>query len=254
MSITECPPSRAAIRNERLGDGQGPVTRRNLSELVVERIRQLVVQEGLGPGDALPAVIKLSATYEVSTTCVREALKKLEALGLVRGVQRRGFVLVEPTVAPLLEWVNFSTEGDRERYLDLLMARSALEPAIMPLVVEAATDEDYERLQQLLEQTVEAQDDWDTYNEREADFHRALYEATHNTALQAFGQMCCECFDIPHEAEDTAAAMAESIIEHGALVNALRAGDVQTAQQIAREHIRIRPEIAEENLVRSAHG
>jgi GntR family transcriptional repressor for pyruvate dehydrogenase complex len=234
-----------AVRDPKDGSGytQEPVVRRNVSELVVERIRELVAQRGLRPGDALPPVTTLAETYAVSTTSVREALKRLEGLGLVRGVQGKGFVLVQPDGSRLLEWVVFSTDSDRQRYVDLLSARAVLEPGMMPLIVQQATESDLQRLENVLAQMASTIGDWDAFNRLEAVFHLELYRATGNPVLEATGRVCCECFAIQHRSAPW--AMEQSHAEHRALVDALRARDAATAQRIARGHMRMRLEEAE---------
>ncbi len=200
----------------------------------MDRIRQFVVEQGLEPGDVLPPVTRLAKTYKVSTTSVREALKQLEGLGLVRGVQRKGFVLVEPSAVSLLEWVTFSSDADRQHYMDLLIARSVLEPAIMPLIVREAWPEDIDRLESIVRNMAEVLDDWDAYNQQEARFHLGLFRATRNPALEVIGRMLCECFAIPHSSRDGTTATEESYREHRAIVEALRAGDVSGVGDAAR--------------------
>lgn len=55
-----------------------------------EAIRELIAEDGLGPGDQLPAEPDLSEHFGVSRTKIREALKLLEQDGLVTAIQGRG--------------------------------------------------------------------------------------------------------------------------------------------------------------------
>src|SRR3954453_3792311 len=60
-----------------------PVNDRRISELIVDQVRQLIRQQQLNPGDRLPAERDLCERFGVSRVTVREALRVLEANGLV---------------------------------------------------------------------------------------------------------------------------------------------------------------------------
>lgn len=55
-----------------------------------EAISQLIIDEGLQPGDRLPTETRLAERYGVARSTVREALKRLEEEGLVDAVQGKG--------------------------------------------------------------------------------------------------------------------------------------------------------------------
>lgn len=57
---------------------------------LLAQLRELIVADGLQPGDQLPPEPALSTRFGVSRTKVREALKLLEQDGLVHAVQGRG--------------------------------------------------------------------------------------------------------------------------------------------------------------------
>ena len=55
---------------------------------IVDKIRQMIVRDGLLPGDKLPSERELSERLQVGRSSVREALRALELLGLIE--TRRG--------------------------------------------------------------------------------------------------------------------------------------------------------------------
>ena len=75
----------------------------NGSELIA-----LIRERGLQPGDRLPCEHELAATFAVSRATVREALRRLEHLGLVRVVQGQGSFL--SAVPPLTSWTSPASE------------------------------------------------------------------------------------------------------------------------------------------------
>src|SRR5690349_18300464 len=68
------------------------------------KIRRLVV-ERMSPGDRLPSEQELAARFTVSRNTVREALKELETLGMVRRRWGHG-TFVSPNIGFLQKWLN----------------------------------------------------------------------------------------------------------------------------------------------------
>ena len=60
-----------------------PVPKQSLSKMVVEKIKEGVVSGAIAPGDFLPSEAELSERFGVGKSSVREAIKMLEALGVV---------------------------------------------------------------------------------------------------------------------------------------------------------------------------
>ena len=70
---------------------------RRLYEQLAERIRLLILNGALNPGDKLPAEDILAQDYGVSRTVVREAVKTLQQGGLVRVKAGLGAFVVDAT-------------------------------------------------------------------------------------------------------------------------------------------------------------
>ena len=66
--------------------------KKSLSRQVVDSIEEMIMERKLGPGDVLPTEIQISEELQVSKSSVREAIKMLEALGVVE--IRRGLCTV----------------------------------------------------------------------------------------------------------------------------------------------------------------
>lgn len=73
-----------------------PVKRKSLVDVVVERIRSVIVDGQLRPGDRLPTEAELGKQLEVSRTVLREAVGRLEMLGLVSVQGSKGMFVSEP--------------------------------------------------------------------------------------------------------------------------------------------------------------
>lgn len=131
--------------------------------------------DGVYPPGARVTEQEIAVSANVSRTPVREALRRLEAEGLLRFVPHQG--------AFVTRW----SEQDAE---DIFELRAMLEGHAARLAANKATDEDVQQLRRLAEdQCQEAAERSPGYLERIADlnsqFHRHLQQAAASTRLRA---------------------------------------------------------------------
>jgi DNA-binding FadR family transcriptional regulator len=117
--------------------------------------------------------------------------------------------------------------------------RLIFELALLPLACERRTEEDLEELDAICDRA-EATLQAGTYDVRlSAEFHTRLAEATHNTAIALFA----ESFQGPllaslRQAQRVAPEMGKAgLLEHRAIVDAIRARDAEAARTIMSEHL-----------------
>ena len=157
--------------------------RKSLSRQVMESIEQMILEQQLGPGDVLPTETQIADQLQVSKSSVREAVKMLEALGLVeirRGLctvisenPQRGFLNV---LMSQLYLHSGSTD-------DLRVFRQVIEAACTNLAMETATDSDLQLVRQALEQFRRKVEQGALEVEDDIHFHMQIVQATHNTFL-----------------------------------------------------------------------
>ncbi|MCL6554439.1 MAG: GntR family transcriptional regulator, partial [Firmicutes bacterium] len=104
-------------------------------EEVVQRIRELIISRQLKPGDRLPAERDLAAVLGVSRASVRDAIRTLEAAGLVEPRQGDGTVVRQPSADTLMAPLASALLARRDLLADLLAVRKMIEP---PIAREAA--------------------------------------------------------------------------------------------------------------------
>ena len=68
---------------QKKSDWLTPVPKQSLSKMVVEKIKEGLISGELKPGDFLPSEAELSERFGVGKSSIREAVKMLEALGVV---------------------------------------------------------------------------------------------------------------------------------------------------------------------------
>ncbi|MCY0880139.1 MAG: FadR/GntR family transcriptional regulator [Firmicutes bacterium] len=164
-----------------------PTLRR--SEQVLHQLGQRIVHGHLRPGSILPKVEDFGVQEGVSRTVVREALKGLEARGLVSSVQKVG-----TRVRPRSDWQWWNTEvmtwamdspWNREFFRQLTEVRMALEPKAAALAAQNATHEELDEIVRAFRKMEQALGDNQAWAIADYEFHQALAEATHNDLMSS---------------------------------------------------------------------
>lgn len=158
-------------------------------DVLAERLQHQILSGTYPPGSALPTERELVAGTGLSRGSVREALRILEAQGLVqtRAGRYGGSVVSRPTDALLASHINLFAKGRSVSLRALVEARQALEPMVAYLAARNRTPEDLATLQRISAQLDEAaHDDVPRFLEENANWHTALAAASHNDLLRAF--------------------------------------------------------------------
>ncbi|HJQ76306.1 MAG TPA: FadR/GntR family transcriptional regulator [Acidimicrobiia bacterium] len=153
-----------------------PIQRNQLHDEVVKQLRDSIDSGALKPGERLPSERELAGALEVSRNVLREALRVLEATGLVftkQGVGRvvRGLDDDHPRGASLTDSLELATIDE------VLETRVILECEIVALACERRTDA---QAQSVL-RAASRQETW----QDNLQFHVLIAECTHNTVLES---------------------------------------------------------------------
>lgn len=230
------------VRGARADEGMfSRVIAGRASELIVDQIRLLIRDGHLKPGDRLPAERDLGEKFGVSRVTVREALRGLEANGMVSiKVGARGGAFV---TAPTSERVGDSivdllTMSDLTAG-EITEARQVLELGIIPLVCERATEEDIAELLDICDRGDAALEHGSYPMSLSAEFHSRVARATHNSAIA----MLSESFHGPtltslQSVKEMHPEMGlRGNKEHRQFVLAVSKRDVEKATAVMRAHI-----------------
>ncbi|MGH3415383.1 MAG: FadR/GntR family transcriptional regulator [Actinocrinis sp.] len=239
--MSETKTASGAAGAQRSGDLYSVVTSNRMSEAIVEQIRGLIRSEQLRPGDRLPSERDLGERMGVSRVTVREAMRVLEAGGLIeiRVGARGGAVVTTPDStrigSGLADLISLSPLTATE----VTEARQVVELGIIPKVVERATDEDIAELREMVAQHQAALKEGTYGMPMSAAFHVRVAACTHNSAIE----MLVHSFHGPllmslREAQVVAPLMGvKGVGEHREFVEAVARRDVERAEEIMRVHL-----------------
>jgi DNA-binding FadR family transcriptional regulator len=213
-----------------------------VSTLIVEQIRMLIRDGQLSVGDRLPSERELGEQFGVSRVTVREALKMLEATGLVTiKVGARGGAFV---TAPSSEQVG---EGISDLLTfavlspgDVTEARQVFELGIVPLVCRRADTRDIADLYEICDRADAALDSAEGYSVAlSAEFHVRVAKAAHNQAIEllarSFHGPVLQSLLRAQEGDPQVGVLGTQ--EHREFVDAVRLRDVAAATAVMTVHL-----------------
>jgi GntR family transcriptional regulator, transcriptional repressor for pyruvate dehydrogenase complex len=217
------------------------VSLNRVSQAIVEQVKLLLRQGRLKPGDRLPSERELCERFGVSRVTVREALRVLEAGGLIdiRVGARGGAFVTSPTSRQIGEGLADLLNLSPLTSTDVTEARQVFELGIVPLVVERATEVDVAALRDMVRVHQAALDRGEYVMSMSADFHVRVAACTHNPAIE----MLVQSFHGPLlmsllEAQVVAPLMGyRGTEEHSAFIDAIAARDVERARSIMAVHL-----------------
>lgn len=215
------------------------VTRRRASEEVIRQIRALILAGQIGPGARFPSERELCKALAIGRSTLREAIRALEVLGLVRVLPGQGTFLVNlpgtvegngPGSSSLL------TAWDRQR--EMFEVREVLEPGLAALAAQRASEEQLEGIRAALRGQEHAVAGGASGLAENTAFHVAVAESANNTLLL---QMVRSFLDRLRESRQTAWLDPErplrSIEQHREILAAVASRNFRSAERVMREHV-----------------
>lgn len=222
-----------------------PIDHGTVVDNVVNQIETMIVSGVLKEGRKLPAEREMAEMLQVSRPKLREALKRLEAGGLIV-VRHGGGTFVGPLVGNAMSpaLTELYARHTASAFFDYLEYRREQEGFAASLAAERATDIDCEIIAEILTEMDRAHEANDRKAAQEADinFHTAVVDSSHNTTLI---HMMASIYDLTRKAifynrdylrthDDSASMLLE---QHHNIAKAIFARDAAAARKAAEEHI-----------------
>ncbi|WP_042405526.1 FadR/GntR family transcriptional regulator [Streptacidiphilus carbonis] len=210
---------------------------------MAEQILQLIAELGLRPGDRMPTENDFAARFGTSRTVVREAVKILSALGLVKAQKGRGLYVAEDEgmlTSARLGGIFLPTDLDHV-YM-LFEFRRVQETAASRLAATHATPAELRAIEAATETcrhgflTGEAAE----FNRGDDEFHTGIAIASHNVFLLASVR---EARRLQRQSSTIGlhgtlgGHVAEAVDEHTAIYQAIRDGDPEAAARATAVHL-----------------
>ena len=218
-----------------------PITQQRVYNTIVDQIRILIEDGTWGPGQKIPSERELAKKLSVGRTSVREALRILEAMRYIITIQGDGvFVKDRAKVSSgfnkLLDIVQ-----DDDYLVDLMEARELIESQIAFLAAESATQEDIQKLEEIVDRQAYQVKKGGDGSKENIEFHIFLSETTGNLVLTELQQsflsfahaVISKQFKIPGR-------IGELVEQHRDLIQAIKERNPAAAHRLMLAHLRSR--------------
>ncbi|GEN22211.1 FadR/GntR family transcriptional regulator [Halomonas cupida] len=164
------------------------IDRSSVALQLLERIKSALISGELQPGDYLPSETELTHTLGIGKSSVREAIKMLQAIGIVEVKRGQGTVIRKEPGDPLVDPMAFGMILARGMTRDVLEFRMMFEPAYTIQAMNNATEEDHRCIQAAIDAMGEAIKRGEQTSRHDATFHRSILKATHNPMTIRVGE------------------------------------------------------------------
>lgn len=213
----------------------------SLSAHIVAEVREALFGKRLKSGDFLGTENELASRYAVSRIVARDALRTLQALGIVeiRMGKGGGARVARGNTALFAEALAVQLELTGVTAAEIVDAQRAIECLAVELAATQATAAEHENLRRLLSHAESKIKDAAAYTGACRDFHLAIAEASHNRVL-AVQLASLQHVPWPKENRTLTDKVARQILEvHRKLAALLEQHDAVGARQLMDEHVRM---------------
>ncbi len=225
----------------------------DLQEFIKQQIKRYIIEANLRVGDRLPTEDQLAGMLGASRTAVREALRGLEALGIIEVRHGSGRYVREFNFSAILDNLAYSMLFEVDTFEEILEVRQALEIHFLPGAVAALSPAKLAEMSALL-QTMEEQGAGGIWNTRllelDTAFHRALYaDAGNDLLLKLLDVFWTVHKDLRSRKPYATRDVPRYLQQHRALLEAIAQGDIPLAEQRLVAHFEgVRDWISREKL------
>ncbi|MET8005625.1 FadR/GntR family transcriptional regulator [Nonomuraea glycinis] len=220
-----------------------PVRTVRAYERIVEQIEEAVESGSLQPGERLPSERELMAQFAVSRSTVREALRVLQARGLVRSRpgDPHGAEVLPFSPAALHKSMTTLARVDELSLGELVQFRMVLDASANLLAARLRTDEELAEMAAAIERMRAAvAGSYDEFSAADVAFHDTVAGASRNKLIQICTDVVRSIvLDLIAEkiaaAADREALMNQTIRHHEEVLAAIRAGEGLLAARLSRQ-------------------
>jgi DNA-binding FadR family transcriptional regulator len=217
-----------------------PVAVARASSAIAEQIRTAILTGRVKAGERLSPERELAEQFGVSRVTVRDALRSLEAMGLieVKVGARGGAFVTAPTGSKVAQTMSDMMMMSATTPEDIVEARLIVELGTVTLACSRATEEDLDGLRAQCERAREALTAGTYTRDLSWDFHSRLAHAAHNGAVDGLTQSFRSSLSMhPMRVREGVKSYERTVAEHERIVEALERRDRATARSEMAEHL-----------------
>jgi GntR family transcriptional regulator, transcriptional repressor for pyruvate dehydrogenase complex len=224
------------------GDSQKPPKTETRHQSISQEIKKIIFDGTMRPGDRLPPERELSSTFAASRIAIREALKSLEASGLVVIKPGSGVFVTNVSSKTMSDSLYSILKMQNTSISEVTEARLIVEPNIARIAAERATEADFQRLEMNIREAQRVIDENIPPTTQNIEFHSILAEMSHNTVINLVMKSLHDVLDamfrdVSHNVPRRLRVAAKSLNQHKRILKALRERNPDKAYRLMFDHI-----------------
>ena len=213
------------------------IRRSKVYEEVSRRLEEFIA-ERMKPGDMLPPERELAEKFGVSRSSIRDAIRRLELVGMVEPRQGSGTIVREVSADTLVNPLTSVLLQKRELVVELLDVRKMLEPPLAARAATHASASDIAELEEILRRQDEKVRHGDPGIEEDNEFHYSIAMASQNTVVL---KVLDVLMDLLRETRERSLQVEgrpqKSMAGHRRIFSAIKRHDALAAELAMRRHI-----------------
>ncbi len=220
--------------------GIKPIQKVNVGEQVYEQLKRLLIEGEWAPGTKIPSENELADMFNVSRITVRQALQKLNALGLLETRFGEGsfvkVVDVGESMNGLIPVMYLGEQSARE----VFEFRMIIETECARLAARRATAEDIGELKETLERMVKYENNRDLkgFSSADLDFHFRIAQITRNALVIKTMSILREVLESSMYDVIDKMGCENGIFYHKEIIQAIEEKEEVKAANMMKEHIK----------------
>jgi len=217
-----------------------PIKKVNVGEQVFQQLKGLIIENEWMPGDKIPSENELAEMLNVSRITVRQALQKLNTLGLLETRLGEGSFVKVPDVGESMNALIPTMYLGNNADLQVFEFREIIETECARLAAARAAKEDVMDLETILATMVRCKENLDLkgFGRADLDFHFKIAQITKNDLIIKTNSILRDVLE--HSMEEVIDKMGceDGIFYHDQILKAIDSHDEETAMKVMRKHIR----------------
>ena len=216
-----------------------PLERQSLSDRLARQIRGSIQSGDFRRGDRLPPIMEMARRFGVGHPTIREALKKLEAMGVVDIRHGSGVFVSRSEEVLVLASPDYSGAVTKKLLIDLIRARTPLEIQSVSEAVHNATPEHLNEMRRLLTDAKASLNDDDRLNMANMGFHQQIARGSGNVVIAQLLSVLQELFrEEQRLILELGASRERDHAEHLEILDAVEKRDEALAVSRMRAHLK----------------
>jgi len=215
------------------------VVKQSIPDSVSMQIQQLIAKRKLKAGDKLPSQRDLAEQLGVGRPAIREALKRLEAMGIVKVQHGKSSTIEKVDLSTIMGNVSNLLELAPIDVLQLLEAKEIIEFKCSELASQRATEKDLIEMKGYLEEMEKNKKNPKVHAEADYLFHFTIVKAADNPfiieIMKVLGKMIEKAIE-ETAIEDDLVGRERAMRYHRSLYRAIRQKDEKKAAEVLHKH------------------